>query len=125
MDTREKNYKFSWVEGVVDESDEHFKLTYKDCPEPAALLGEGEGEKFVVQFLIDQGQPGSEKILEAVRDELDYYLIKLKERNPWAYAQYHCCSGANVYAHVHWSFCAKDGKCYRSQVYCIDNDANK
>ncbi len=125
MDKREKNYKFSWVEGVVDESDEHFKLTYKDCPGPAALLGKGDGTQFVVRFLIAEGQADSEKILKAVRHELDYYLVKSREENPWAYAQYHCSSGANVYSDVHWSFCDKDGKCYRSQVYCIDNDAAK
>lgn len=122
MDDSDTIKKSGWVEGVVDERGEHFKLTYKDGPGPAALLGKGEGEKYFVQFLIAQG-PDSEKILEDVRSDLDYYLVKLKERNPWAYAQYHCSSGANAYSAVHWAYCVKDGKYCCSQVYCINGDA--
>jgi hypothetical protein len=36
--------------------------------------------------------------------ELDFYLVEKLERDPWAYAVYHCGTGANMYSRVHWSY---------------------
>ena len=40
----------------------------------------------------------------AVRRELDFYLVELGEKDPFAYARYHCGTAANLYSRVHWSF---------------------
>jgi hypothetical protein len=41
--------------------------------------------------------------LDAVRRELDFYLVELGEPDRWAYAVYHCGQGANPYSKVYWS----------------------
>jgi hypothetical protein len=58
-----------------------------------------------VQFLVEPGNPGKADAVSTVAREIQFYLIDLRERNPWAYAQYHCGTCANIYSKVHWSFC--------------------
>ncbi len=43
-------------------------------------------------------------MIAAVRKESHFYLVQRGESDPWAYAQYHCGTSANIYSNVHWSF---------------------
>jgi hypothetical protein len=42
--------------------------------------------------------------MNKTKEELDFYLVELHERDPWLYAKYHCGTIANVYSSIHWSF---------------------
>jgi hypothetical protein len=42
-------------------------------------------------------------IIDGVKRELDYHLIKLREADPWKYAKYHCTSVSNFYSHFQWA----------------------
>ena len=75
-----------------------------------ALLSAPSDNVFTVQFLIQETDAQSKAVLEAVREELDYYLIGLQERNPWGYAQYHCTTASNWYSKVHWTYYPKGSK---------------
>lgn len=86
-----------WTEGIVDQAQEHIALHVGEDPEPVALVAPLARDRFAVQVLRPD-HPG----LEVVRRELTYYLVKLEERDPWAYALYHCTSAANLYAPVRW-----------------------
>ena len=44
------------------------------------------------------------EVVEAVRQEIDYYLVKLGERDPWAYAIYHTTTLSNALGDVHWGY---------------------
>jgi hypothetical protein len=105
MDENVRVNKFSWVEGLVDKNSEHIKITYKENSDPFALIGKGDGKKFIVQFLNNKDQPNNEEILRYVIHDIDYYLIDLEERDPWRYAQYHCTTSSNIYSDVHWGYC--------------------
>lgn len=116
-----------WVEGLVDTNDDHIKLWHGKPPtadrggavrqsgRPVALLARGRGKTFTVQFLVT-ARPRDQrtaKILKDVRRELDFYLIELStpdRPDPWAYAQYHCYTAANIYSKVHWGWYPKGPK---------------
>ena len=106
-----KRSKWKWREGVVDTDDDHMKLTYEENPDPIALVTPGEGGTFIVQFLDTYSkQDNWKEMLRYVRRELDYYLVELREKDPWAYAIYHCGTTANVYSKVHWGYYPKGYK---------------
>ena len=86
-----------WHEGQVDNSKEHMALKWAEDETVICLL-QPDGQGFVVDFVggID------DKLKQAAKKELDFYLIELKEPDPWAYAKYHCWSTCNVYAEVRW-----------------------
>lgn len=42
-------------------------------------------------------------MLQAVRRELDFYLVEKNEPDPWAYAAYHAEASANIYSDVYWA----------------------
>lgn len=101
---------WAWQEGSVNQAVEHFELRYGSVHEaswnewlPVVLVGPPTKHIFVVQFLIAAKDSQQQKIIQQVRNELDFYLVNLGERNPWVYAKYHCNTAANVYSHVHWS----------------------
>jgi hypothetical protein len=100
-----------WREGGVDCSREHIEIRIGDASRseyeqwvPVALVGRPVRSVFPVQWLINpDGQLATE-----VRRELDFYLIEHPAKfsgtgDPWAYAVYHCGTGANMYSSVHWS----------------------
>jgi hypothetical protein len=100
------------VPGNVNRDDEHIELLYGDPNEtkltdfmPVALVTPGPGCGFTVEFtfLPDRLDEESLGILEAVKDELDFYLVEKAEPDPWAYAVYHCSTTANLYSTVHWT----------------------
>ena len=107
--SRQASSKWKWVEGVVDTHDEYMQLTYGEDPAPVALVAPGRPGEFVAQFLVStrSTQDAGDKRLQAVQKELDYYLVELGESDPWAYAQYHCTTAANVYSEVHWGYFPK------------------
>lgn len=102
------NRLWSWHEGRVDSSAEHIELRYRDASQtgheqwiPVALVGPPTGRIFPVRWLVDP-QVNDEMIAD-VKRELTFYLAEKRERNPWAYALYHCGTAANLYSKVHWS----------------------
>jgi len=110
-----------WVEGVVDTNDDHIKIRHGKPPtedqsrsvgarnNPVVLVARGRGKTFTVQFLLTprRSDRRSAAILKDVRRELDFYLIDHVSPDPWAYAQYHCYTAANVYSKVHWGWYPK------------------
>ncbi len=90
---------------------EHIKLWYGrfEDQKPAdfievALVSASVDRIFTVKLLIENNGANNERILAEMRRELDYYLVKKRERDPWLYAKYHCGSAANIYSSVHWSY---------------------
>ena len=126
MNQMKRRQTYKWVEGTVDTEKEHIKITYGEDPATVALVAPGEGRTFVVQFVLGPGLFISAKqvqhIKEEVRKELDFYLVQKCEPNPWAYAIYHCNTGANVYSSVHWGYYrdGDKGECYKSEVIVED-----
>ena len=112
----EKQTTWHLVEGIVDTNEEYIKITYGaidgDDLEPIALVAPGNDMEFTVQYLL-QPEPENEeqqKMLDAVRKELNFYFLELKEKDPWAYACYHCTTTGNLYGVVHWHYYPKGGK---------------
>lgn len=95
--------------GTVDQTGEVIAISYGEEDIPVALIAKDEKGQFVVQFLLSETteDPEIRKILKSVYRELDFYLVKKNEKDPWAYAKYHCGSAANMYSKVHWSYQCK------------------
>jgi len=100
-----------WRPGRVDRTKPHFELRYGSANDdgwekwvPVALVGAPKAGIVSVQFLISKGSREKAKILESATGEVQYYLIDLKEDDPWGYAQYHCGTASNLSSDVHWSF---------------------
>ena len=106
---------WTWRVGSVYGMTDHFELRYGTSEKagwddwiPVALVGLPTEQVFVVEFLIDEEQTLEHaKIIKDVKDELDYYLVNLGDRDPWLYAQYHCGTLSNAYSTVHWSYIPK------------------
>jgi hypothetical protein len=101
------------VRGVVDLEKEHIKLFVGSFSDPLliAALAPTDERSFTVQFVVD-------KTLypEAIADvscELNFYLVELGEKDPWAYAKYHCSTAANIYSTVHWGLYRESKGCNR------------
>jgi hypothetical protein len=96
-----------WRRGSVDRASDHFELRHgSPSRRLIALLGHGLPGELVVEFLVGADDGVQSAAVADVRRELDFYLVEKKERDPWAYAQYHCTTAANIYSEVHWSFVA-------------------
>jgi hypothetical protein len=107
---RGKRPEWRWQEGAVDPDGEHIEVRYGDTSTaryeewtPIALIGKPKRHVFPVCWLkmpatIDPA------IIGQVRRELDFFLVDKCEPEPWAYAIYHCGTGANIYSKVHWSY---------------------
>lgn len=104
----------AWSEGQVDRSADHFVLRYDPAqeggPHPGvviALVGRGSKKhQLVVEFVPTPDIEGAtlEAARQAVRAELDFYLVTKEEPDPWRYAIYHCTTAANAYSRVHWGY---------------------
>ena len=108
---------WSWREGVVDVQEEYIELRYGDAAKsdhsqwvPIALIGKPAKNVFPVFWLITPGDSFREGMINAVKKELDFYLAEKDEADPWAYAKYHCNTGANIYSSVHWSYFPKGNR---------------
>jgi hypothetical protein len=92
-----------WFEGDVDPEGEHLRLCFGDGWNPLALVARDGESGFRVEFLVDPAKdPAAAEALEAVRRDLDFYLVDTNEPNPWAYAVYHCGTTSNLHSSVHW-----------------------
>jgi hypothetical protein len=101
---------WNWIEGIVNTGEDHFKITYREDPEPIALVARGEGRSFTVQF-ISAGRPLNrqrEQILNQVRRSLDFYLVEKGKKDPWMYAIYHCSNASSISPDIHWKFYPKE-----------------
>ena len=105
---------WAWRVGSVDRMAEQFELRYGSSEAgwddwlPVALVGPPSEKVFVVEFLIDEKQmPHCAEIIKQVKEELDFFLVELGERDPWLCAQYHCRTASNVYSSIHWSYFPK------------------
>jgi hypothetical protein len=71
-----------------------------------AVVGPPEDKTFPVEFLDQRAaEEVPADVLDAVRKELDFFLVELREPNPWAYAHYHCGTMANAMSSVQWGAC--------------------
>lgn len=103
--------QWRWQDGAVDPREEHIELRYGELTagswddwRPLGRIGRPRGKIFPVQWLISADIPENQPMVAAARQELDYYLVEKGEADPWAYAKYHCGTGANAYSIVHWSY---------------------
>jgi len=104
--------KLQVTHGTVDRTIEHFSLHYgpgieddPDIPEIAiALVGPPHDESVTVEFLVDTSDPKTKKAVDAVMQEIDYYLCKLENANPWRYCLRHSATFSNAFSRVHWGF---------------------
>jgi hypothetical protein len=100
-----------WEDGVVGEGTEHIELRHGDAAatpyedwRPIARIGKPRHHRFPVQWLLKGDTVEDQAVIADARRELDFYLVEKKEPDPWAYARYHCNTGANMYSRVHWSY---------------------
>jgi hypothetical protein len=108
---KEGQIRWKWVEERVDPLSEHIELRYGDAVTsgheswcPVALVGTPKGNTFHVTWIADIGNPEKAAMIAAARKELDFYLLEVGGLDPWAYACYHCTTGANMYSRIHWSY---------------------
>lgn len=101
--------EWGWSERNVNPAKDHFELRYGPADDPdswvmVARVGRPIKRNFGVQFVIDRATSASAAMVDAAIAELSFYLVKKREQNPWAYAQYHCGTSANLYSSIHWLF---------------------
>ncbi len=108
---KKEQIRWKWVEGRVDLLLEHIELSYGDATaseheswRPVALVGAPKGNVFPVAWIADIKNPEEIPMIDAARKELDFYLLEVGGPDPWAYACYHCTTGANMYSRIHWSY---------------------
>ena len=58
----------------------------------------------MLELLIDNATSGSEEVIAGVRRQVRWLFVEKGERYPWAYAQHHCTTAANIYSLVHWKW---------------------
>jgi hypothetical protein len=93
---------WSWNEGAVNEHEDHLLLTYAPTDLAVALVAPPVDGAFPVRFIA--AHDAETKAWDAVRRELDFYLLEVGGDDPWGYAIYHCGTMANVYSDVRWSW---------------------
>jgi hypothetical protein len=110
-DIEEAQPGWRWEAGEVDKQEEHIELRYGDAHKtshedwtPIARLAKPKDQVFKVEWLVNQESAEHKAMLVDARRDLDFYLVEKEEANPWAYARYHCNTGANMYSPVHWSY---------------------
>ena len=98
------------IEGPVSENEEHIALTYGSVdtdktpyPTVARVSAPRDGG-INLDFLITESTTRDADVMAAVRRQVHWLFLEKNEANPWAYARYHCTTGANVYSRVHWGW---------------------
>lgn len=101
---------WEWREGEVDRSRHHIRLTCGDTADTrpqdlrtVAFVGKPSKGVFHVQLVVSGHEPAEAEMMDAVRRQLDFYLVEKGEDDPWAYALYHCNTAASLCSRVHWS----------------------
>ena len=101
------------VEGSVSPDGEHMSLSYgsfdaPDRDEPpfpeVARVSPPQNGVITLELLIDDSTAHDEEIIAAVRSHVHWLFVEKRESNPWAYAQHHCTTSANIYSLVHWKW---------------------
>lgn len=105
----EASPNWTLVEGQVDMYDDHFEIKYGDEFQTVALVGQGQGEVFKVQFVKEaNGDPQRhQSIIEDVRREIARVFIKKQKKDPWSYAIMRCISHANHLSKIRWGYFPK------------------
>ena len=100
-----------WVESSVNNASEHLHIRYGDIETSSpkewldvARVAFFKQDIFMVEFTIEPINQYNRKILEAVKKELDFYIVEKNEPNVYDYLLYHCSTSANIYSMVHWSY---------------------
>ncbi len=95
----------------MDERKEYIELRHGYAGEnpyenwsPVARIGKPKGHCFPVQWIVKADAVENEALIADAREELDFYLVEKNEPDLWAYAVYHCNTGANLYSYIHWSY---------------------
>jgi len=108
---RKEQPQWRWEEGAVDERKEHIELRHGDAGKdpyenwlPVARIGKPKNRCFPVQWLVKSDAVENQALIARAREELDFYLVEKNEPDPWAYAVYHCNTGANLYSLIHCSY---------------------
>lgn len=95
-----------FVEAAVDRSAEHLAL-WSDLDGESrlvAVVAPARRGRFTVQVLMPDDRPTVSTIIGKAIGEIEFYLYELHERDPWAYAVYHCGTTANAFSDVHWTY---------------------
>ena len=110
-------FEYRLVEGVVDTEKEHIGIWYGDDTRLIALIAPAPDKTFIVQYLIGAELFNQQKggMLEKVRRDINFFLVEKGEKDPWAYAKYHCGTAANVHSRVHWGFIPAKTYCPRCE----------
>ena len=105
------DYPWRWQEGEVDHSQTHLEIYYvPDIQHEGpsfliAVIATPQSQVFLVQLLPENlpatMEPGP--IIDGVKRELNFYLVELREADPWKYAKYHCTTASNCYSHFQWA----------------------
>ena len=73
---------------------------------PVARVSRPEGERLQVEWLVE---PDAERAMVGeAREEIDFFMIKLREHDRWAYAGYQCGTAGNLYSMVHLAHITPD-----------------
>jgi hypothetical protein len=104
-----KETAYKWAEGIVNPEDNHVKIRYGKNPIPVALVSAGKGNTFNVQFSVFSDVGRVEEIKDEVRKELDRYLSKKSEENPWPWIITSLCENSNRFSTLRWEYYLK---CY-------------
>lgn len=98
------NNKWRCIEGSVEQTAEHFEILYGDEGALIARVSQGADKTFVVQYeALPTVENDIQQAVDAVRKQIEYYLVELGEPDPWSYAVYHCGTMADAYSQVHWA----------------------
>jgi len=107
---KQRSKSWAWQEREIDLAQEHFEVSYglaKSDPSQwvmVARVGPPTNGGFGVQFMVERANPAYEQAINAVVEEVEFYLGNKGEPDPWAYAKYHCGTASNLYSSVHWSY---------------------
>jgi hypothetical protein len=123
--------QWRWDVGAVDERKEHIELRHGRAGEtpyeswlPVARIGKPKNHCFPVQWLVNADAVENKALIGRAREELDFYLVEKNEPDPWAYAVYHCNTGANLYSLIHSCYFpdGQGGERVSSRVVHISDD---
>jgi hypothetical protein len=95
------------TEGLVSENEEHIAISYgkvhtDEHPFPTVARVSAPRDGVInLEFLIDDSTTHDAETMADVRRRVHWLFIEKGEANPWAYAQYHCTTAANIYSRVH------------------------
>jgi hypothetical protein len=112
MVMKSKQRPWRWIKGKVAVSVDHMELRYGDARKEGdwfswpvvARVSAPESQVFKVEFLIEGKTRAKAKMIHAIEKELNFYLVEKGEKDPWAYARYHCGTTSNFYSLVRWVF---------------------